>query len=61
MMQADEIMKHRQKSERDAALPQDDGAYLPSRATLALWVIAEQLYEIRALFGILTERAEGKQ
>jgi len=65
MMQGGEIRNQRQIAEQDAAwvkpltsVLQDDPNYHLSRGVLALWVIAEQLYEVRALFSILIERSD---
>lgn len=51
MMQGDDIRNHRMEVEQiDKLAPSLDG-----KRVLALWTIAEQLYEIRALFGIVVD------
>lgn len=53
MMQGDDIRNHRRQAESDATnVAYDDASHL----RLALWVIAEQLYEIRQLISISLER-----
>lgn len=49
ILNGDDIRKQIQQAERD-------GAYDPARASLALWVIAEQLYELRQLISLSLER-----
>ena len=50
----EELRKHRQQAERDAAWPEgnntDDPNYLAARSALALFYIAEQLYLLREYF-----------
>lgn len=58
MMQGDEIIHQRQQAERDAALDPRDGNYLFARGLLALFVCAEQLYEIRANLETLVDRSD---
>lgn len=66
MMTGDDIQKRRQRAEEDVKLHSDihDVAglisYQNAHTSLALWVIAEQLYELRANFAILIERTEKK-
>lgn len=60
MMLGDDIRNQRLQAEKDAALPQDDGAYLPARGILALFVMAEQLYELRANLAEVLNRLEDR-
>ena len=54
MANFDELRKHRQQAERDAAFPDGpnntDPNYLAARQTLALFYLAEQLYLLRENF-----------
>jgi hypothetical protein len=54
MLFEEEIRKHRQQAERDAAWPEGNNTAIPdyfaSRASLALWVIAEELFHLREFF-----------
>ncbi len=52
MMTGDDIQKQRQHAEKDF----DKYPGYDSHISLALWVIAEQLYEIRKNLGILIDR-----
>ncbi len=51
MMQGDDIRNHRQLAEKDFAQADVNEAH----TNLALWTIAEQLYEVRALLGIVVD------
>jgi hypothetical protein len=51
MMQGDEIRNQRQIAQN----ADTDHNTLESHATVALWVIAEQLFELRSLVGIVTD------
>jgi hypothetical protein len=59
MMFGDDIRNHRIQAEKDAEGwgPSEETypLYLQARQSLALWVIAEQLFEVRSLFGIIVE------
>ena len=56
MMTGDDIRNQRQQAQKFAIAA---GTYdLPAQQVLVLWVIAEQLYEIRANLGILIDRNE---
>jgi hypothetical protein len=55
----EELRKHRQQAERDAAFPgannTDNPLYFAARQTLALFYIAEQLYLLTENFAAVIE------
>lgn len=58
MMKGDDIRNQRIEAEKDATFEETvtNPEYFKARAVLALWVIAEQLFELRSLIGISLER-----
>lgn len=57
MMLGDDIQKHRQKAEEDASgFDVLGNEYNAARAVLALFICAEQLYEVRANLALLIEQ-----
>lgn len=62
MMLGDDIRNQRIQAEKDAAFGEgnhtDDPLYLKARGILALFVMAEELYELRQNLGILLDRLE---
>lgn len=62
MMLGDDIRNHRIQAEKDAAFGKgnhtDDPLYLQARGILALFVMAEELYELRRNIEITLEKLE---